>query len=105
VFGVDGYGWHVQTVADGNDLGALARATEAAKAVTDRPSLVIVRTEIGYGSPKQGTFGVHGSPLNAEQVIETKRKLGYPVGGAVLHPGGGPGPPAGRGRAGEGGGG
>jgi len=74
----DGYGWHVQTVADGNDLGALARATEAAKAVTDRPSLVIVRTEIGYGSPKQGTFGVHGSPLNAEQVIETKRKLGYP---------------------------
>jgi transketolase len=74
----DGYGWHVQTVADGNDLDALARATEAAKAVTDRPSLVIVKTEIGYGSPKQGTFGVHGSPLNAEQVIETKRKLGYP---------------------------
>ncbi len=74
----DGYGWHVQTVADGNDLDALARATEAAKAVTDRPSLVIVKTEIGYGSPKQGTFGVHGSPLNAEQVVETKRKLGYP---------------------------
>jgi len=74
----DGYGWHVQTVADGNDLSALARAAEAAKAVTDKPSLVIVKTEIGYGSPKQGTFGVHGSPLNAEQVIETKRKLGYP---------------------------
>jgi transketolase len=65
-------------VADGNDLAALARATDTAKAETDRPSLVIVRTEIGYGSPKQGTFGVHGSPLNAEQVIETKRKLGYP---------------------------
>ncbi len=74
----DGYGWHVQKVADGNDLDALASATEAAKAVTDKPSLVIVKTEIGYGSPKQGTFGVHGSPLNAEQVIETKRKLGYP---------------------------
>jgi transketolase len=74
----EGYGWHVQTVADGNDLEALGRATEAAKAAADRPSLVIVKTQIGFGSPKQGTFGVHGSPLNAEQVIETKRKLGYP---------------------------
>jgi transketolase len=74
----EGYGWHVQEVADGNDLEALARATEAARAAADRPSLVIVKTEIGYGSPKQGTFGVHGSPLNAEQVIETKRTLGYP---------------------------
>ena len=74
----EGYGWHVVKVADGNDLEALARATDTAQAETERPSLVIVRTEIGYGSPKQGTFGVHGSPLNAEQVIETKRKLGYP---------------------------
>jgi len=74
----EGYGWHVVNVADGNDLEALARATDTAKAETDRPSLVIVRTQIGYGSPKQGTFGVHGSPLNAEQVVETKRRLGYP---------------------------
>ena len=74
----EGYGWHVQTVADGNDLSALTRAAEAAKAEADRPSLVIVQTQIGYGSPKQGSFGVHGSPLNAEQVIETKRTLGYP---------------------------
>jgi transketolase len=74
----EGYGWHVVKVADGNDLEALARATDTAKAETDRPSLVIVRTEIGYGSPKQGTFGVHGSPLDAGQVVETKRKLGYP---------------------------
>ncbi len=74
----EGYGWHVQSVADGNDLEAIGRAIEAAKAATGRPSLVIVRTEIGYGSPKQGTFGVHGSPLNAEQVAETKKKLGYP---------------------------
>jgi transketolase len=74
----EGYGWHVLQVPDGNDLQALARASEAAKAVTDRPSLVIVKTEIGYGSPKQGTFGVHGSPLDAQQVIETKRRLGYP---------------------------
>jgi transketolase len=72
------YGWHVQRVTDGNDLDALNRATEAAKAAADRPSLVIVKSQIGYGSPKQGSFGVHGSPLNAEQVIETKRKLGYP---------------------------
>ncbi len=43
-----------------------------------KPSLVIVHTQIGYGSPKQGTFGVHGSPLNAEQVVETKKTLGYP---------------------------
>jgi len=74
----EGYGWHVQTLADGNDLDAIAKATDAALAVTSRPSLVIVRSEIGYGSPKQGTFGVHGSPLDAAQVIETKRKLGYP---------------------------
>jgi transketolase len=74
----EAYGWHVQALPDGNDLAAIARATDAALAVTDRPSLVIARTEIGYGSPKQGTFGVHGSPLDAAQVIETKRKLGYP---------------------------
>ena len=74
----EGYGWHVQSVADGNDLEALARATDAARAAADKPSLVIVRTQIGYGSPKQGTFGVHGSPLGEEAVVETKRKLGYP---------------------------
>jgi transketolase len=74
----EGYEWHVQTVADGNDLDAITRATDAALAVGDRPSLVIVKTEIGYASPKQGTFGVHGSPLDAEQVKATKRALGYP---------------------------
>jgi transketolase len=74
----EGYGWHVQTVADGNDLAAIARATDAAVAAADRPSLVIVRSQIGYGSPKQGSFGVHGSPLDAAQVIATKQALGYP---------------------------
>jgi transketolase len=74
----EGYGWHVQTVHDGNDLDAIARATGAAKATSGRPSLVIVKTKIGYGSPKEGTFAVHGSPLGAEQVIQTKRTLGYP---------------------------
>ena len=51
---------------------------EAAKAAVDRPSLVITKTKIGYGSPKEGTFAVHGSPLNAEEVVQTKRTLGYP---------------------------
>jgi transketolase len=74
----EGYGWHVQTVHDGNDLAAVARATDAARAEADRPSLVIVKTKIGWGSPKEGTFGVHGSPLDAEQVVQTKRTLGYP---------------------------
>ena len=74
----EGYEWHVQTVADGNDLEAIARATDKALAVADRPSLVIVLTAIGFASPKQGTFGVHGSPLDAAQVVETKRALGYP---------------------------
>ena len=46
--------------------------------VADKPSLIVVRTQIGYGSPKQDTFGVHGSPLDAEQVVETKKALGYP---------------------------
>ena len=74
----EGYGWHVQTVRDGNDLDAIARATDAAKAAADRPSLVILKTKIGFGSPKQGTFAVHGSPLGAEAVVQTKRTLGYP---------------------------
>ena len=73
-----GYGWHVQTVKDGNDLEALTRATANAQAESSMPSLVIVHTQIGFGSPKQGTFAVHGSPLNAAEVVETKRKLGYP---------------------------
>jgi len=72
-------GWHVQTIADGNDVQAIATAIAAAKAVADKPSLIVVQTQIGFGSPKQGTSGVHGSPLNAEQVVETKKKLGYPA--------------------------
>ena len=74
----EGLGWHVQSLTDGNNLRTIGEAIEAAKAVTDRPSIVIVQTHIGYGSPKQDTFGVHGSPLGAEQVVETKKALGYP---------------------------
>jgi transketolase len=71
------YGWHVQTVADGNDAAAIEHALAQARAVGDRPSLIAVRTTIGYGSPKfAGTSKVHGSPLGAEEAAATKAALG-----------------------------
>ncbi|MBO9731042.1 MAG: transketolase [Chitinophaga sp.] len=74
------YGWHTQKVADGNDLDAIDQAIRAAQAVTDRPSLILVRTHIGYGSPnKQDTTAAHGSPLGPEEVKLTKEKLGWPT--------------------------
>jgi transketolase len=76
----EAYGWHTQTVEDGNDLEAIDRALSAARSETARPSLVLVRTHIGYGSPgKQDTFEAHGSPLGAEEVKRTKEKLGWPA--------------------------
>jgi len=73
------YGWHVQTVADGNDLEALERAMGAAQAERERPSLIRVHTVIGYGSPhKAGTAKAHGAPLGPEEVLLTKRALGWP---------------------------
>jgi transketolase len=74
----EGYHWHVQMVHDGNDLAALEAAIEAAKAETTRPSLIRVRTVIGYGSPKAGTKGVHGEALGPKAAAETKRNLGWP---------------------------
>src|SRR2546421_4278006 len=75
----ESYGWHVERVADGNDLGALDAALAAARRVTDRPSLVIVRTHIAWGSPhKQDTAEAHGAPLGAEEVRLTKQNLGWP---------------------------
>ncbi len=73
-----GYHWHVQMVDDGNDLVALEAAIKAAQAETTRPSLIRVRTVIGYGSPKAGTSKVHGEALGAEAVKETKKNLGWP---------------------------
>lgn len=74
------YGWHVQTVDDGNDLTAIHAALEAARAETPRPSLILVRTHIGFGSPhKQDTFEAHGSPLGVDEVLLTKEHLGWPV--------------------------
>jgi transketolase len=73
------YGWHTQSVEDGNDLAAIEQALNAAKQETARPSLILVRTHIGYGSPhKQDTFQVHGSPLGVEEVKLTKANLGWP---------------------------
>ncbi len=74
----EAYHWHVQTVTDGNDLHALEKALEAAKAEITRPSLIKVRTVIGYGSPKAGTNKVHGEALGPEATKETKRNLGFP---------------------------
>jgi len=75
----EAYGWHVQHVADINDLTSLNRAIEAAKAETSRPSLIVVRSHIGYGSPhKHDTAEAHGSPLGQDEIVLTKQALGYP---------------------------
>lgn len=75
----DAYGWQVQSVEDGNDLDAIARAVEVAQDETERPSLIILRTHIAYGSPnKQDTAAAHGAPLGAEEVRQTKENLGWP---------------------------
>ena len=75
----DAYGWHTQTVSDGNDLAAIERAIKAAQQERGRPSLIILRTHIGYGSPgKHDSFEAHGSPLGAEEVKATKQNLGWP---------------------------
>ncbi len=73
------YGWHTQSVDDVNDLSALDRAIEAARAETARPSFIRVRTHIAYGSPhKQDTAEAHGAALGEDEVRATKRNLGWP---------------------------
>jgi len=74
------YRWHVQRVRDGNELTAIERAFAAARAETGRPSLILCRTQIAYGSPnKQGSHEAHGAPLGAEEVRLTKLRLGMPA--------------------------
>lgn len=74
------YGWHTRTVHDGNDTADIASAIEEAQREKDRPSLILVRTHIGYGSPKkQDTFHSHGSPLGEEELQATKKALGWPT--------------------------
>ena len=75
----EAYGWQTIQVADGNDLAAIDAALLEARADTTRPTLILVRTHIGYGSPEQDTFKAHGSPLGVEDVRKTKEKLGWPV--------------------------
>lgn len=78
----EAYGWHVQHVAEGNtDVDGIQKAIEAAKAVTDRPSLIKITTTIGYGSPNKGnTAGVHGAPLGEEESNLTREALGWEYG-------------------------
>ncbi len=74
------YGWHTQFVEDGNDLVAIVRAIKNAQRNKQRPSIILVHTHIGYGSPnKQDTFEAHGSPLGAAEVRLTKQNLGWPL--------------------------
>ena len=76
----EAYGWHVQDVGEDLSADTLERATNEAKAVEDRPSLVIVRSHIGYGSPnKQDTYQAHGSPLGEDEVRATKEVYGWPA--------------------------
>src|SRR3954469_23070808 len=74
----DAYGWHTSTVADGNDLEAIERAVREAQAVTDKPSLISVKTVIGFGMPTAGTRKAHSDAPGAEAVKATKRALGWP---------------------------
>ena len=74
----EAYNWHVQMVDNGNDLDAISEAIKIAQGITDKPSLIRVRTVIGYGSPKAGTNKAHGEPLGAEAVKATKKKLNWP---------------------------
>ncbi len=75
----EAYGWQTIKVADGNDVAAIDAALDEAVADTTRPTLILVRTHIGYGSPKQDSFKAHGSPLGVEDVKATKEQLGWPL--------------------------
>ncbi len=74
-----GYQWHILHVEDGTDLSTLDEALEAARAETERPTLIVMRTRIGEGSPnKVDLAAAHGAPLGADEVSATKANLGYP---------------------------
>ncbi len=76
----EAYGWHIQAIDDGNDLAAIGQALDNARAETRRPSLILVRSHLGYGSPnRQDTYKAHGSPLGEEEVRLTKQNLGWPT--------------------------
>ena len=75
----EGYGWHTLRVSDGNDLEAIDAALSAARAETERPSLIVMRTTIADGSPNMaGTADTHGAPLGSDEIAATKLNIGYP---------------------------
>ena len=75
----EGYGWHTLRVSDGNDLEAIDAALTAARAETERPSLIVMRTTIADGSPNMaGTADTHGAPLGPDEIAATKLNIGYP---------------------------
>ncbi|MEO8364639.1 MAG: transketolase [Pseudoxanthomonas sp.] len=80
------YGWHVQSVDDGNDVEAIEQALQRARDETGKPSLILIRTHIGYGSPEQDSYKAHGSPLGEKDVAATKQKLGWPQQPSFLLP-------------------
>ena len=81
-------GWHVDRMSDGNDVSAISRAIGGAKAITDKPSLIAIRTIIGFGSPnKQGTSEAHGSPLGEAEVALAKATLGWDAAETFYIPG------------------
>ena len=82
----EAYGWHTISIDDGNDLAKISDALDKARAETERPSLILIRTHIGFGSPKQDSFKAHGSPLGEDDVKKTKEKLGWPTEPAFLVP-------------------
>ena len=81
----EGYGWHVIRVADGTDLDTIEHAIDSARA-DERPSLIMVRNHIGFGSPGQDTASVHGDPLGPDGVTSTKKALGWPTEPAFFVP-------------------
>ena len=84
-----GYGWNVTRVGDANDLSMLRRAFQVAQKETERPTLIIVDSHIGYGAPtKQGTHAAHGEPLGEEEIRLTKRNYGWPEDAKFLVPDG-----------------
>ncbi|NVK10378.1 MAG: transketolase [Gammaproteobacteria bacterium] len=77
----ESYGWHVIRNVDGHDAAAVEAAIEAAREVTDKPTLICAKTVIGFGSPnKQGTSGVHGAPLGADEIAAARKELGWEFG-------------------------
>jgi len=80
------YGWQVLKVTNGNNLDAIDAAIRLAQANKEQPSLIMVHTHIGYGSPKQDTFEAHGEPLGPEATRKTKKKLHWPLEPAFLIP-------------------